>query len=214
MIVSLARSSGGSLEVAVAGIWTPSTERWPTSKAKTAGAPSIALTVDGVVTMGVVDLPATKQRFWAAHGEGAFADGDRHACIVHNPSRRSDYLRGRPSQHRATDRGPPPGPDWQHSARSVHPHDVHSMLVVTQGKADIALGMRRRPLGLRTLRRLGGGVRRRRHRLRRPPTIRRRIPPRHQWSSSQPRRHHVQRIAVEDPRGARGGFLTRQRSPP
>lgn len=30
---------GGSLEVAVAGIWTPSTEPWPTSNTKTAGVP-------------------------------------------------------------------------------------------------------------------------------------------------------------------------------
>jgi histidinol-phosphatase len=100
----------------------------------------ISLTVDGVVTMGVVDLPATKHRFWAARGEGAFADGDpMHVSSItrleeaticddyhHNFERQTE---GHPLVRLAS------------QCPSVHPHDVHSMLVVAQGKADIALGM-------------------------------------------------------------------------
>ena len=36
----------------------------------------ISLAVDGVVTIGVVDYPAADRRYWAARGDGAFANGD------------------------------------------------------------------------------------------------------------------------------------------
>jgi histidinol-phosphatase len=37
----------------------------------------IALMVDGVVTLGVVSMPAVGKRWWATRGGGAFADGRR-----------------------------------------------------------------------------------------------------------------------------------------
>jgi histidinol-phosphatase len=37
----------------------------------------IALTVDGLVTLGVVSMPALKKRWWAVRGQGAYADGNR-----------------------------------------------------------------------------------------------------------------------------------------
>ena len=37
----------------------------------------IALERDGVLTVGVVSAPALGRRWWAARGEGAFADGER-----------------------------------------------------------------------------------------------------------------------------------------
>lgn len=37
----------------------------------------VALLVDGQVEVGVVSMPALKKRWWAARGQGAFADGRR-----------------------------------------------------------------------------------------------------------------------------------------
>jgi histidinol-phosphatase len=43
----------------------------------------IALMVDGVVTVGVVSMPALRKRWWATRGGGAFADGRRvHVSAV------------------------------------------------------------------------------------------------------------------------------------
>jgi histidinol-phosphatase len=43
----------------------------------------IALMVDGVVTVGVVSMPALGKRWWATRGGGAFADGRRiHASSI------------------------------------------------------------------------------------------------------------------------------------
>jgi histidinol-phosphatase len=44
----------------------------------------LALEVDGEMVVGVVSAPALGRRWWAARGQGAFADGDRiHVSEVH-----------------------------------------------------------------------------------------------------------------------------------
>jgi histidinol-phosphatase len=99
----------------------------------------ISLAVDGVVTTGVVDLP-TKQRYWAARGEGAFAGGDpMHVSTVTRLGEATVCEDYRHNIERAT-----PGHPLVRLAdhcRSVHPHQVHSMLVVARGEADVALGV-------------------------------------------------------------------------
>ena len=41
----------------------------------------IALEIDGVISLGVVSMPAMGRRWWAANGLGAFTDGDRRVSV-------------------------------------------------------------------------------------------------------------------------------------
>lgn len=41
----------------------------------------IALEIDGVISAGVVSMPAMGRRWWAANGLGAFTDGDRRIAV-------------------------------------------------------------------------------------------------------------------------------------
>lgn len=106
------------------------TQRWSTL---------ISLAVDGTVTVGVVDFPASRRRYWAAQDRGAFVDGKRLA--VSDTSRLSDATVCDDYRHHI-EQGISDHPLVQISAhcKSVHPHSGHSMLVVASGEADIALG--------------------------------------------------------------------------
>ena len=99
----------------------------------------ISLAVDGVVTTGVVDYPATERRYWAVRGDGAFANGDpmqvSTVARLAEATVCDDYRR---NLERAT-----PGHPLVRLARhcsTVHPYQGgHSMLVVASGEADVAL---------------------------------------------------------------------------
>ena len=98
----------------------------------------IALAHDETIMVGVVDLPALGQRWWATSGGGAFHDGERIAVstrtsldeAIVNDSWRKDLARGNHDH-----------PLWIIAQRCGHirPHQGHSMLAVACGQADAAL---------------------------------------------------------------------------
>lgn len=99
----------------------------------------VALAEDGAVTVGVVDFPARRRRFWASRGAGAFGDGKpmRVSALTRlaDATVCDDYRHNIESQtpgHPLVQLAP-------HCAR-VHPHQGQSMLVVADGRADIAIG--------------------------------------------------------------------------
>ncbi len=99
----------------------------------------ISLAVDGVVTTGVVDYPAAEQRYWAARGGGAFANGKRmQASTVARLAEATVCDDYRHNFERAT-------PvtrlfDWLVTALPVRPYQGgHSALVVAGGEAEVAL---------------------------------------------------------------------------
>jgi histidinol-phosphatase len=99
----------------------------------------ISLAVDGVVTTGVVDYPAVERRYWAARGEGAFANGDlMQASTIARLAEATVCDDYRHNLERAT-----PGHPLVRLTRhcsTVHPFQGgHSALVVTSGEADVAL---------------------------------------------------------------------------
>jgi histidinol-phosphatase len=106
------------------------TDRWCTL---------IALVEDGEVIVGVADLPTYDSRFWAARGHGAFAD--RRRMRVSSTDRLAgatvcdDYRR-----HIENQIDGHPLVRLAQRAGSVHPHEGHSMLVVGDGRGEIALG--------------------------------------------------------------------------
>jgi len=99
----------------------------------------ISLVEDGNVTVAVVDFPAQERRFWATRGEGAFASGKRmrvsevdrlSAATVCDDFRH--HIERRVSDH--------PLMRLAGHCGAIHPHEGHSMLVVSDGRADVALG--------------------------------------------------------------------------
>lgn len=98
----------------------------------------IALAHNDAIMLGVVDLPALGQRWWATAGSGAFRDGERIAVstrrklgeAIVNDSWREDLARGNRDH-----------PLWSVAQRCGHvrPHQGHSMLAVASGQADIAI---------------------------------------------------------------------------
>ena len=52
----------------------------------------IALERDGRIVCGVVSAPALGRRWWAARGEGAFADGERDRRLARRVARRRERL--------------------------------------------------------------------------------------------------------------------------
>jgi histidinol-phosphatase len=99
----------------------------------------ISLVEDGNVTVAVVDFPAQQRRFWATRGEGAFASGKRMRVSE------VDHLGGATVCD-----------DYRHHIErcisdhplvriaghcgAIHPHEGHSMLAVSDGRADVGLG--------------------------------------------------------------------------
>ena len=99
----------------------------------------ISLAVDGVITTGVVDYPATERRYWAVRGDGAFANGDPMQVSTVGRLAEATVCDDYPHNlERAT-----PGHRLVRLARhcsTVHPYQGgHSMLVVASGEADVAL---------------------------------------------------------------------------
>lgn len=98
----------------------------------------IALAHGEAVMLGVVDLPALGQRWWATADGGAFRDGERVAVstrttldqAIISDSWREDLARGNRNH-----------PLWTVAQRCAHvrPHQGHSMLAVACGQADIAI---------------------------------------------------------------------------
>lgn len=98
----------------------------------------IALAHDETILLGVVDLRALGQPWWATAGGDAFHDGERIAVstrasldeAIINDTWREDLARGNRDH-----------PLWTISQRCAHirPHQGHSMLAVACGQADIAM---------------------------------------------------------------------------
>lgn len=61
----------------------------------------LALERDGAVTVGVVSAPALARRWWAVHGEGAYASGER--LVVSSVARIEDCAISATSQRRLPD---------------------------------------------------------------------------------------------------------------
>jgi histidinol-phosphatase len=100
----------------------------------------IALAERGQVTLGVVDLPAVGERWWATRGGGAFrgeerievSTCDRLSEATVNDTWRQDLARGN-TEH----------PLWdvaQQGART-RPNQDHGLLAVACGRADVAIGI-------------------------------------------------------------------------
>jgi histidinol-phosphatase len=99
----------------------------------------IALAIDDRAVVGVVSAPALGERWWAAQGAGAFADGARlhvsdvgslaEATVADDWQRRLE--RGVTGHPLATLAG---------AAARVRPHSGHAHLAVASGAADLALG--------------------------------------------------------------------------
>ena len=98
----------------------------------------IALAHNETVVLGVVDLPALGERWWAASGGGAFHDGER---IAVSTRRSLDEAIVNDSWHEDLARGNRGHPLWAVARRCGHirPHQGHSMLAVACGQADIAM---------------------------------------------------------------------------
>jgi histidinol-phosphatase len=99
----------------------------------------LSLAIDGVVTTGVVDYPAAEQRYWAARGGGALANGEPMqastvGCLAEATV--SDDFR------RNIERATPDHPLGRlaRQCSRVHPYQGrHSMLEVASGEADVAM---------------------------------------------------------------------------
>ena len=98
----------------------------------------ISLAVDGVVTTGVVDYPATERRYWGVRGDGAYANGDRmQASTVSRLEEASVCDDYRHNIERATP-GHPLVRLAHHCSTVQPPPHGHSQLVVACGEADVA----------------------------------------------------------------------------
>jgi histidinol-phosphatase len=98
----------------------------------------IALAQDERVVLGIVDLPALGERWWAARGHGAFHDGRRLSVssrghlgeAVVSDTWHQDLARGHDDH--------PLSVIAAHCAE-IRPHLGHSFLAVAAGQADIAV---------------------------------------------------------------------------
>jgi len=98
----------------------------------------IALAEHDAIMLGIVDLPAAGERWWAARGGGAFHDGRRVevsgcrrlAQATVNDTWQRDLARGN---------GEHPLSGVAGRAARVRPNQGHSVLAVACGRADVAI---------------------------------------------------------------------------